>query len=323
MFLLWWLAACSQQHEQSLLFEFPVLQVAPGQQLVSVCQSVSLDNDEPIPVNKVTMDAGPAWHHANWYYVPEDRFEGPDGTWNCSDRAFETLTGGLWGGVIYAMSTQTRHEVQAFQPGAAVVIPPRSKLVGEVHLINASDAPVTTSMSLELAPIPDTAVDIALQPSMLIYLDLALPPLARSRFSTDCDLAAAWGAPLDMRIHYVLPHYHELGDGFGLEVLGGAADGQSVFQAESAIGEPLGGTLDPPVDISGADGLRFSCSYQNTTSDVVGWGLGGREMCVGLAFVDSPFRWILLVQGGTEYQGQSDGVMEYEGACEVFTLRAG
>ena len=53
------------------------------------------------------------------------------------------------------------------------------------------------------------------------YLDLDIPASAESRFTGDCATfgeryAGAAGKPIDMKLHYVLPHYHYLGNYFDL-----------------------------------------------------------------------------------------------------------
>jgi hypothetical protein len=305
---------------QPLVLDFEPIAVQAGEELIGLCQSLTLNNDEAIAVNAVTMDAGPAWHHANWFFVPEDLYDGPDGTWDCNQRDFDTVVAGLRGSVLFAMSTQAQTEEQRFQPGAALVIPPHSRIVGELHLINASDAMLSTGLSLTVEPMAVEDVQAWLQPATFVYYDLDIPPMATSEFAADCDLEGAWGAPLDLRVHYVLPHYHNLGRAMNLQVIGGPNHGQTIYDVESGIGEPLSATLDPPVDLTGATGVRFSCTFQNDTESPVGWGLGGREMCVALAFVDGPAKWGGQVEFDSVYVGEDNGVMRYTGPCETLAI---
>src|SRR5262249_26720944 len=100
------------------------------------CESWTLHNREPIYVQDVTFEASEGMHHSNWFFVPEGYYAGPDGRWTCRDRGFDTGVSGLVGGVVFAQSTQATHEVQHFPSGAALVIPPRSRIVGNVHALN-------------------------------------------------------------------------------------------------------------------------------------------------------------------------------------------
>jgi hypothetical protein len=305
-----------------ITLEFPAIELGAGQERSDLCQSATLNNDEPLYVNAVHMQTGPGWHHSNWFFVPEGMYPGPDGTWTCRDRDFDTLEAGLAGGVLFAQSTQASDEVQRFQPGVAVVIPPRSRIVGDVHLLNAADATYSTAITLDIEPIAASTVTTELLPATLVYFDLDIPAQQRSRFTGSCDMSELYGGPLDFRVHYVLPHYHGLGESLRLEAVGGDLDGQVIYDKTSAIGEPLGGALDPPFDLSGATGLRFSCTFDNRSDVSVGWGIGDQEMCVALAFVDSKWKWIGGVQEATALVGSEGGVSDYQGPCDMLGFPA-
>ena len=49
-------------------------------------------------MNAVEMRADPGWHHSNWMFVPEVRFRGDDGTWDCDEREFNEVSAALSGG---------------------------------------------------------------------------------------------------------------------------------------------------------------------------------------------------------------------------------
>lgn len=302
--------------------EFPPIPIAAGQEISSQCQSWTVGNDEPLYVNAVDMQAGPGFHHSNWFFVPEDSFAGEDGTWRCSDRDFDTVEAALVGGVLYAQSTQVTAETQQFRPGAAVIVPARSKLVGEVHLLNAGDVPLEPTLRLELRPLRQSEVDTVLLPLELHYFPLRLPAQQRSSFGADCDYEAAYGGPITFSVHYVMPHYHQLGTGMRLEILGGDRDGEAVYQTEGAIGEPLGGTLAEPISLAGARGMRFRCDYDNPRETAVGWGIGDNEMCMALVFTDSEVMWAGGVESGRESLGLDGDVARFGGACDLYTLRA-
>jgi hypothetical protein len=302
---------------EPIRIELPAVELAAGQESTALCQSATLNNDEPLYVNAVHMQTGPGWHHSNWFFVPEGMYQGADGTWVCRDRNFDTLEAGLAGGVLFAQSTQASEEVQKFQPGVAVVIPPRSRIVGDIHLLNAADTAYSTAITLDLQPIAASAVTTELQPATLIYFDLDIPAQQRSRFAGTCDLSDLYGGPLDFRVHYVLPHYHGLGESLRLEAAGGDREGQVIYEKTSAVGEPLGGAIEPPFDLSGAGGMRFSCTFDNRSDASVGWGIGDQEMCVVLAFVDSAWKWIGAVQEETALISVEDGLNDYEGPCRM------
>ena len=321
------LVACSEVDPGRLRHDFPSVGLQPGEERYNLCQSWTLDNDEPLYVKAVEMDNGAGWHHSNWTFVPDTRFPGPDGLWACSERNYDSLAAGLAGGVLYAQSTQATSEIQEFVPGAAIVVPPHSTIVGETHALNASGSEVETALSLTLHTQPADEVDVPLLPLVLEYHPLHIPPMADSIFTLECDLdllhQKLLERPLDMHIHYVMPHYHTLGTGLRIEVLGGPGDGTVIFESASRAGEPVGGTIDPPFSLAGATGLRASCSYENPRSESVGWGLGDQEMCVLLAFTDSELFWAGGADQGyaNEMLGtDDDGTVLNRSDCKIYSF---
>jgi len=304
---------------------FPSVALAPGEDRGPgsppyPCMSWTLNNEEPIYVNSVHFIAGPAWHHSNWMYVPDTNLDGPDGVWDCEERGFNEGYA-ILGGVFFAQSTQAEEETQRFPPGAAFVIPPHSRIVGGTHLINFDSVPVTTDATFELGLIPEAEVTTLLQPLSLNYQEGFLIPAASSAaLSTSCDLSGSTG-PLDFRIHYVLPHYHQYATNFRFEVVGGPRDGELIFETDASVGDPLGAMLDVPFELMGATGFRMTCSYDNPeTFDLRYRNSDNGEMCVLLAYTDAPFR-VYGATEGTPTVSDVGGISTREANCAAFTVR--
>ena len=151
------------------------------------CQSWTLDNDEPLYVNKVRQRNDGSWHHSNWYFLPEGSF-GEDGTWRCGDREFTQARAVVIGGAIFAQSTQAFEETQAFPPETVIVVPPRSMIIGDVHLFNASAAPVETALTMGLLALEEEDVSVRLREVSFALNDIAIDPQRRSRWAQTCDL---------------------------------------------------------------------------------------------------------------------------------------
>lgn len=318
------LVACADDDERALdpilRHTFPTVPVAPGEELTSTCLSWRLDNDEPLLVHEVALAAGPGWHHSNWFHVPAGFYPVDHGVWDCAGQ-FDEVSAGLAGGVLFAQSTQSTDETQAFGAGAALEVPARSVIVSSIHVINAGDAPLDADAELTLTTLPADEVSVRLRPLAFDFHQLAIPPGERSRFQADCDLAEPYGAPLDFSIHYLLPHYHGMGRGMHVETYGGTRDGETIFSRSAKIGEPLGETMTPPRSIAGAQGLRFSCEFDNPTDRTVTFGNSvDREMCMLLAFTDAPVYWAGgVLAGNPEPLGtDEDGALLFGGDCDVY-----
>ena len=301
--------------------DFPAVPLEPGEEVTSICLSWRLDNDEPVFVNSVTMNAGPGWHHSNWFYVPAGTFAVDDGVWDCRGE-FDQFEAALAGGVLFAQSTQATDETQAFPPGAVVEIPPGSVVVSQIHLLNVADEAIETGVSMTIAGLAEADVEIKLNPLSFDFHQLAIPPQQRSRFEADCNMEDAYGGALDLSIYYVLPHYHSYAEGMDVLLSGGERDGETVHQIESGIGEPLGTMLSPPLPMAESTGMRFACNYDNTSEDTIGYGNSGAdEMCIFLAFTDSDYAWAGgVLMGEAEFLEDRDGVAVYTGDCTILAL---
>jgi hypothetical protein len=281
-------------------YMFGPITVQPNQEITDSCVQITLGNDTPLDLNRVELATGPGFHHSNWFYVPETYAPGNDGVFRCDDRMFDQASAAFAGGVLFAQSTQSQHDVQQFPAGAALEVPAHEKAIATIHLLNPSDTPLVLTPTLTLVPIAPSSVTTKLKPMAFEDHALGLPPNARSRFTLDCDLQNAWDVHRDsnradhpdFKLYYALAHYHAYGTGMTIDAV--AADGTTavtMYETTAAIGDALGGTLDPPFAMTGFTHIRFSCNYTNATSATIGWGNGSGEMCIFLAFTDSDYVW--------------------------------
>jgi hypothetical protein len=318
------MAACGGDPSlpEAQTFEFGPYTLAPGQEINGQCVSVTLHNEEPLYINAVELTTGPGFHHSNWFWVPDTDFVGEDGTWRCNDRDYDEAIAGLKGGVLFAQSTQAQHEIQAFPAGAATLIPPHARILAGTHLLNAGDEMVSLSLALKITPVAKPTT--LLTPTSFTNESIALPPHRTSRFTVDCDIASPHqnltGKPPGFSFYYALAHYHELGRGITLEGL--RADGSSalIYSTTNAVGDALGGTIDPQFSMAGFSKIRFTCQFENPRDTVVTWGVGDKEMCTFLAFTDSEYTWAGGVLTRTETPTIVDhgDYIEYTYGCDVF-----
>lgn len=303
--------------------------LAPGGERSGDCESWTLNNEEPLYLSTVEMNASQGMHHSNWFFVPDSNYPGPDGTWSCASRNFDQGIASFIGGVFFAQSTQVTHEVQQFPPGTAVVIPPHARIIGQLHMLNASASRRDITIDLNVRTLPRSEVQTRLSPFYLEYNPLEITPRGRSQFDVECELdersRSLTGAPLAMRFFYGLAHYHDLGSRMRVTVLGGPMDGRALYETDARQGESWARTMNPAVDISGARALRLTCVFDNTRSTTVRYGLGAGEMCIWFGFTDSAFQWAGRAPRTAAPMARSevrDGVNYNTAPCsELFTTR--
>ena len=315
------LAACTVLPGTSMSHDFGIQQLEAAQEIGSLCQTWVLDNDEPLYVNAVELENDGYYHHSNWFFVPEDYEGWTTEPWvNCYDEGFSEIGAALAGGVIYAQSTQVQFELQKFQDGAVIKIPARSRIIGATHLLNYTPEGVSTGLRMTLHALDTEEIKTPLTPAQLIYTALAIPPVSRSTAGATCDLEAAhqsmFKTPLDMKIHYILPHYHALGESFEVTVVGGPNDGMKLVDHGGYAAEPLGYVFDPPIDLKGATGLSFNCGFNNPRDEVIVWGIGDQEMCEALLFVESTMAFSAGVSETSSIE-TVNSIESHSGSCDV------
>ena len=87
---------------------------------------------------------------------------------------------------MFAQSTQAEHEVQRFGEGVVIPIPPRSRVVAGLHLLNTTPKDLDAELALGLHDVPEDAVHTRLSGLSLQYKALEIPPMSQSAFSGSC-----------------------------------------------------------------------------------------------------------------------------------------
>lgn len=331
-YLLLGLVACGDSATQAddpngaRTFPFGPITVEAHSEDLTNCVSLTIENTEEVFVSEVELATGPGFHHSNWLWVPDHAFPGPDGVFKCDDRTYDQTAAGILGGVFFAQSTQSEREVQAFPAGVALKLPVKSKLVAQLHLLNNSDEPVSVTPTIGYKVIPPEQVMAKLANVTFEYHPLGLPPRKQSRFTVECDLAERhqqlFGRDPDFKIYYALAHYHEYATRMLIEAVRADGTAATIYTTESAVGDTLGGPIEPAFDMTGFAKLRLSCDYYNSTDGTIYYGNGNGEMCIFNAFSDSPFVWAggALDTGSPGTGTEVDGVMSFTRNCQVYAV---
>ncbi len=311
------------------VFPFGPFTIEAGQEVTTDCVQITLNNAEDLYVNSIELTTGPGMHHSNWFYSPEADFFGSDGTFTCTDRNFSEPAAAVFGGVVFAQSTQDPHEIQSFPSGVAIRIPAHSKLVAQIHLLNPTDNAMHMTPTIGLTPIEKSSVTTQLAAVSFEDMALALPPQQASRFTVDCRCRPRRRTrPADRRRFTCStrsPTTTRSARASRSRRSPPTAAPRQFYSTANHIGDTLGGPIDPPFDFTGYTRMRITCDYFNDTNAVVNWGVGNQEMCVFLAFSDSAFDWgggVTSVDSAGPGSAGSDGVMTFTHACSVYATAA-
>jgi hypothetical protein len=217
----------------------------------------------------------PGLHHGNITSRPKTG----DGIRPCPSGAGNEGTDIINGGmVLFGSSTQKAgEEWYRFPDGEGYRVRDSFEIVARMHYLNPTDQPMTVAPSYEWFAIDEASLVHELGPFLWMYQNFQIPPRADLTVAADCFL------PNDHPSHIVtmLPHMHALGRALTGSFLGGPLDGQPFLDSQGY--NPDDGVLvqyEPPVDLTEASGVHFSCTWHNTFDKVIVEGVGDNEMCM-------------------------------------------
>lgn len=164
-----------------------------------------------------------------------------------------------------------------FPNGVAQVMPAGTRLLSQLHLLNASTKPVTDSAEIHLHPSP-----IQNPRPMAAYalgnFDVSLPPNQASVVESVCTI------PETTNFVAAFPHMHRLGTSLTFEVGPSADRLTKVFERDPYNFD------DQHLDLlnltlNAGDVTRVTCHYENTTDRTVSFGEStSNEMCFLVGF---------------------------------------
>ena len=198
--------------------------------------------------------------------------------------------------------------------------PPRSQLFVFMHILNTDSTTVDTKVGAKLYTLPEAEVQVKLKDLSFNMGSGAIEvkPRQRTRLYAEC----RFPEPADFNAYFILPHYHDWGTGMSFEIMGGPNDGMVFWENEGSTGEPLAVPVSPPISLQGAEGIRFSCSYDNPGEETIHYSESGDgEMCFFLMHTDADKGWYTLMDDrilpvNRESMGMTDGVEDIKvGPC--------
>lgn len=264
----------------------PSLTLQPGEEK-EVCYALPLELRGPSRmVSAGVVTTGPGLHHGNI----TTRGRTGDGVRPCSpgsaaDLALEIAAGGS---VLFASSTQVQgSEWQSFPTGYAYRVAEDQEIVARMHYLNASTRPLVVAPRYQWFTIAAQDVQTELGPFAWTYFKFHIPPRSTFTVKADCPLSRP------MHLVQILPHMHALGRRFTLGFLGGPRDGQPILDRMNygVRGETDIRQFVPAVELTQGgqgDGIRFSCTWENTFDKVIEFGVGDNEMCIAFGYAYPP-----------------------------------
>lgn len=247
----------------------PEFVVPPGDSFT--CFYTNFTTTEDMAIVSGDGIQGPGGHHIIAYFAEEAR---PVGHHTCEDQEMVNLN-------QIAGSAGDGGQVLGLPEGLAIKVPKGKQIVVQAHYINTSGADETVHDTVKIIKGDPAKVKSFVNYFVTDDEGFEIAPNAPLVRQTECTIDK------DYQMAIALPHMHELGEHFSLEVIG--VDGK-VRDHLIDTDWQLSFTSHPPVQSWGMDTpyllkkgekLRQTCTWQNSTTDPV---IFPREMCLAFFY---------------------------------------
>jgi hypothetical protein len=172
--------------------------------------------------------------------------------------------------------------------GVGAEIPaPGSTLMLEWHYFNNTSAPMLDKSSVSICTVPAGGRPNVAAITWVGTEDfgLGMPPGTQSAFTGSCTPSrAGLGANDPIQLLYTIPHMHQYGRHFTLEIARAGGDKLAIF--DQAFSEANQAWVATPAQMNAGDKLLTTCTFQNTSDTTVAYGspFGNGEMCYGFVW---------------------------------------
>jgi hypothetical protein len=253
----------------------PAAELAAGEER-TLCVSWPFPALERTLVYSARLYTTPGLHHSNVFSNPIDAELGENPYPGChpgAEDAFAQVDQGI-PDALFANSTQViGHEDLVFSAGMGYRLHLDREITASVHLLNTTGEPIVAEVAYDFFTMPEEELAHELAAFVVDDRLFDVPPQATETTSAEC---AVW----DGTIVSLMPHTHDFSVGFDVELLDESKAGTSIYSEQGYDLESDIAIFDPGIDLGPVDWLRLSCTYKNTKSTNLQYGLGDGEMCI-------------------------------------------
>jgi hypothetical protein len=241
----------------------PVFQVDAASE-VFMCMRIEFDVTEDMWVNSSTGYQVEGGHHTMLYYTAEPQVGIDPMPHECAGEDM---------GNIRFIGVGTANGIGITLPeGIAMKIPKGAEIWTQSHYLNTTGEEITAQDVIDLELIAANEVTDVAAAFTQVDLGLELTPVAETTRVIECT------APQNMTVPFMIPHMHEWGAHFKLEVV---RNDETMVIYDQGWEESLRDdfpilSMSPMLELTPNDVIRTTCTWHNDTADPI---LFPQEMC--------------------------------------------
>jgi hypothetical protein len=169
--------------------------------------------------------------------------------------------------------SQHPYHDETFPDGVGRIYKGGQKLVFDYHYFNTTSEPVQARGAVNFHLVDESEIDRIAQGFGFYNANIFIPAGGKADFTEECTFNQ------DVTVFKLVRHTHQWGTDFDAWFAGGAHDGEHIFTSPDY--ETTDFMLDEPVVVHAGEGFRFRCAFENTTDNLLTFGLKATdEMCI-------------------------------------------
>jgi hypothetical protein len=157
-----------------------------------------------------------------------------------------------------------------FPPGVALKLPAGTHLDLNAHYFNKQNISLTGENYINLYMVPQSSVVKEAQSINFGNYNFSIPANSRKTITTDFTFSKP------VTVITLTSHYHKMGEKFQIKILGGARNGEVVYESTDWE-HPLVVNLTAPIQLKAGEGLTSVVTYNNTSSKTINFGLTSED----------------------------------------------
>jgi hypothetical protein len=242
-----------------------------------VCKTINLPFDHEVDVVVLRSEMKGTSHHFNAYKVLTDPTapvtEEESTVHDCAPAAEQ-----LGGDAAYFFGSAQPERVLNLPAGVAYHFLPGQRIILEQHVINSSSDVIQGGVDFELGlAAPESVIEHHADVMWFASWSFFLPP---SQTTSDTAFCAV---PYDVEVFGLASHTHALGSHFSIEKRTDAGT-EHLYDSEDWQHPPFS-VYSPTISLAAGEGLEWTCTWDNTTTKLVGPGKDSTdEMCITFAY---------------------------------------
>lgn len=230
-------------------------------------------NTSIIYVNKFVMQGRPNSHHFVLYGFQNTTSLPPVNTlrdlYN-SDGSVNLLTFSQMQNHIFLGGGTDVNSTYTFPAGVALKIPPATELDLNAHYFNKLTTSLTGENYINMYTVAQANVQKEAQSINFANYNFSIPANTIKTITTDFTFTKA------VTVITLTSHFHKLGQKFQIKILGGARNGEIVYE-NTDWEHPLVINFTTPIQLKAGEGLTSVVTYNNTTTKTVNFGLTSED----------------------------------------------